>query len=421
MEITHSVVIALVALLVGLWLGRRKMFQARVSPGSEKVSYMQGLNFLLDDKPDKAVEEFVRALEVNPDTLETHLSLGKLMRKQGHVNRAIRIHQNVLARPSLDVEHQHQVHLELARDFMAAGLLDRAEVLLQEVISESAELRSRAQRHLIEIYQDESEWEQAIEVASSLLQSKYVRGQPEEKKYILRMIAHFYCELAQQATNEQDADRAARYLNQAASVDKTGIRVAVLKATKYNVEGNYRQAIKTLGKLSADNPAWFSACLPTLLESFQGLDAQNGTEKLWDHLQSNVAGKPRAAEILFVVDRLLEQPTDARQIALAEEILTKSLDPSSKEYQGEGKTGGDRFNDRRELALMTRKLGLGSAAGEGGDVQLLKNLHQNLEAHLSSFKTYRCNNCGFSGRQLHWRCPSCKRWDSCQRIDQTEA
>ena len=262
MELLAVLASVLTALVLGLWIGGQRLATRKGHASVQPGSYAQGLNFLLDDQPDKAVEEFVRALEVNPDTLETHLALGKLMRRQGHVNRAIRIHQNVLSRPSLDPGHQHQVHLELARDFMAAGLLDRAELLLKEVISESPDLRSRAQRYLIEIYQDESEWQEAADVAQSLLQSKYVRGQPEEKKYILRMIAHFYCELATQASEEKKYAEARRLLAKAASTDKTGVRVAVLTSTKQNADGNYRQAIRTLGKLSTDNPAWFAACLP---------------------------------------------------------------------------------------------------------------------------------------------------------------
>ncbi|MBT8148903.1 MAG: lipopolysaccharide assembly protein LapB, partial [Gammaproteobacteria bacterium] len=145
--------VALVGLLtlaigIGFFLGKRaaKAAAQRAAFAPDK-NYFQGLNYLLNEQPDKAVEAFVDSLDVNSYTLETHLALGKLMRRQGQVDRAIRIHQNLLARPVLEEADQHQVHLELARDFMAAGLLDRAEVLLQEVIGESTELRGIAQRY----------------------------------------------------------------------------------------------------------------------------------------------------------------------------------------------------------------------------------------------------------------------------------
>lgn len=442
MSLSETLFLALVALLLGLWLGR-KTLTTRFERRRESTSYMQGLTFLLDDEPDKAVEEFVRALEVNPDTLETHLALGKLMRKQGHVNRAIRIHQNVLARPSLDPKQQHQIHLELARDFMAAGLLDRAELLLKEVISESAELRSRAQRYLIEIYQDESEWLQAIEVANSLLQSKFIKSQADEKKYVQRMVSHFYCELAQSATAAQDIEAARKYLSLAAATDKTGVRVAVLTATKFNLEGNFRQAIKVLGKLGSGSSAWFAACLPTLLESFNGLYPEQGKAKLWAYLKENaVAGKPSASEAIFLVDQLLKaQPANSENLHLAKHILRASLDqpsfelpntehfiaeqPSAErsasargEKEGMKLHGGERLVGS-DLALLNKLAALELSAAPSDAMTLFSKLVTELELQLQAGKLYRCDNCGFSGQQLNWRCPSCKRWDSCQRIDET--
>mgnify|MGYP006450763273 FL=1 len=153
-----------VAIAIGYLLGRRSLKKAAtgIFPLAFNKTYFQGLNYLLNEQPDKAVDAFVESLDVNANTLETHLALGKLMRKQGQVDRAIRIHQNLLARPQLDIADQHQVHLELARDFMAAGLLDRAEMLLKEVIAESTDLRGIAQRYLLDIFQDEREWSDAF-------------------------------------------------------------------------------------------------------------------------------------------------------------------------------------------------------------------------------------------------------------------
>ncbi|NNC55607.1 MAG: lipopolysaccharide assembly protein LapB, partial [Pseudomonadales bacterium] len=207
------------AIAIGFFLGRRSQRDKKEAFAPDK-NYYQGLNYLLNEEPDKAVEEFVASLDVNSHTLETHLALGKLMRRQGQVDRAIRIHQNLLARPVLADKAQHQVHLELARDFMAAGLLDRAEVLLQEVIGESGELRGIAQRYLLDIFQDEREWQDAIDVANALLQSRYMKANPEARREIMRMISHFNCELAEAAMSSGNASAARQYLDRAASVDK---------------------------------------------------------------------------------------------------------------------------------------------------------------------------------------------------------
>lgn len=415
MDNTALMVIAFASLCAGLLLGRFSR-QIKVRTERKPSAYVQGLNFLLDDQSDHAVEEFLRALEVNSDTLETHLSLGKLMRRQGHVNRAIRIHQNALARPSLSQEEQHSVHLELARDFMAAGLLDRAELLLKEVILEAPELRSLAQRHLIEIYQDEKEWGEAVRVATSLQQSKFVKSQPEEKKYVQRMISHFYCELAEQANQAGDVDDVKRCLSQAASADKTGARVAVLTASRLNIESNPKAAIRTLSKLNAQNPAWFAACLPTLMESFNGLYGSDGLEKLWDHL-TDVSAFPTIPEVLFVVKHLVDAGKE-NDLLLAREILSRSI-----AYAQPSDGNASRVSAGHILGLLNALAGLelnGSRqAGEFPDT--LASLHAALNTYLDTKKMYRCENCGFAGRELHWRCPSCKRWDSCLRIDQPAA
>lgn len=398
--------VVLVVLLIA-WL--LPSVGSKVEKKQSPLAYVEGLNFLLDDKPDRAVEAFMTSLDVNTDTLETHLALGKLMRRQGHVDRAIRIHQNVLARPSLAAADQHLVHLELAKDFMTAGLLDRAEMLLQEVIEESADLRSMAQRYLLELYQDESEWQQAIDIAKSLLQSKYVRSQPEEKKYITRLVSHFYCELASQSQRVGDIDSAHSYLNHAISTDKLGVRVAVLNAARLNAEGNFKQAIKSLGKISVKNPAWFSACLPTLLESHEGLFSGEGVEKLWQYLKEKSPSDLNAREVMFVVKEFVARGEDQpEKLLVAEKILQEYL---SK-------------NQNLELSNILLGLQLRTTVFEpviNDSSASLTRLHEELGKHIGSQKLYRCEQCGFSGRQLYWRCPSCKRWDSCLRIEEVSA
>lgn len=395
-----------IGLIILAFIGWSNRLEGRAKPNVQRSSsgYVEGLNYLLDEKPDRAVEVFMASLDVNTDTLETHLALGKLMRRQGYVERAIRIHQNVLARPSLAPEEQHQIHLELARDFMSAGLLDRAEMLLNEVVEESVTLRSLAQRYLMEIYQDESEWQQAINVAKSLLQSKYVRSQAEEKKYVTRLISHFYSELAIEAKEAGDTDAARQYLNKAISADKTGVRVAVLNAARLNAEGSFRQAIKSLAKVGINDPAWFAGCLPTLLESFEGLHPTEGVEQLWQHLKEKSNNKPAASDVLFVVKTLIngvENDPSLKEQAVS--ILKEYLDQNSN------------------LALSNIWLGLQLSDVSHENAAYLKQLHHQLEDHIQQQKLYRCEQCGFSGRQLNWRCPSCKHWDSCQRVDEAQA
>ena len=167
-----------VAIVIGWYLGRRGQAKSASAPDLPG-QYYKGLNYLLDGKPDGAVDAFINALEVNSETLETHIALGNLLRKRGEVDRAIRIHQNLLARPSLPRAQVHQAHLELARDYISAGLLDRAERLLLDLVAESPIQRRDSQLHLLDIYQSEREWQQAIDIAVELLPRKSLLGVPQ--------------------------------------------------------------------------------------------------------------------------------------------------------------------------------------------------------------------------------------------------
>ena len=319
------------AISIGYFLGRRhkkKVLHSDIF--SPNKSYFQGLNFLLNEQPDKAVEEFVRLLDVNTHTLETHLALGKLMRKQGQVDRAIRIHQNLLSRPQLEDTEHHQVHLELARDFMAAGLYDRAEALLQEVISESSVLRSVAQRFLLDIYQYESEWGDAIAVARALLQSKFMKANPEARKEISRMIAHFYCQLAEESQLVNDIPTASQCLSMAYAVDKSVIRVVMLSASIENAEGRHKQAIKTIFKIENQTPEWFAACLPTLLDSCLQLHGEKGFDQFLVYINTHLEKNRSTLVVSYLVDQLLARTEiEPERLQQAEEILEKHIDKNT--------------------------------------------------------------------------------------------
>ena len=131
-------VLILAAIAIGWWLGRReRKHQAANEHQKLSRNYFQGLNYLLNEQPDRAISTFIQALEVNSDTIETHLALGSLLRRRGEVDKAVSVHQNLLARPQLNRETSHYVQLELARDYLLAGLLDRAEKLLLDLIEEN--------------------------------------------------------------------------------------------------------------------------------------------------------------------------------------------------------------------------------------------------------------------------------------------
>ena len=403
--------IALIALVtaaiaIGYFLGRRSLKKQGLGafPLSINKTYFQGLNYLLNEQPDKAVDAFVESLDVNANTLETHLALGKLMRKQGQVDRAIRIHQNLLARPQLDVEHQHQVHLELARDFMSAGLLDRAEMLLKEVIAESTVLRGIAQRYLLDIFQDEREWSDAIQVAEALVVSRYVKSSADKRLAMVQMIAHFYCELAEEAVQKNDAKMARKYLDKALLSDKNSLRTALLIGALENKAGRHKQAIKVLSRAITQNPTLMSECLPELYKAYVAVDPVGGFNQILSFVESQIAQHPSIAALLFMVDQLLlraaSEPSRQQQ---AQDMLSHYL------------------RDRPSLAGLNKVITLqipNLSPDVASDVTSLQALVQRL---LEKRLNYQCTSCGFAGRQLHWRCPSCKSWDQMERVKGVEA
>jgi len=395
-----------VAIAIGYLLGRRslKKVATGIFPLALNKTYFQGLNYLLNEQPDKAVDAFVESLDVNANTLETHLALGKLMRKQGQVDRAIRIHQNLLARPQLEIVHQHQVHLELARDFMAAGLLDRAEMLLKEVIAESSDLRGIAQRYLLDIFQDEREWTEAIHVAEALVGSRYIKSVLDKRRTLVKMISHFYCELAEESTQKNDTIIARKYLDKALLSDKHSIRAALLMGALDNQDGRHKQAVKVLSRAITQNPSMMSECLPELYKAYVAVDPVGGFNQVLSFVESQITQHPSTAALLFMIDQLLiraeSEPSRQQQ---AHDLLSHYL------------------RDRPSLAGLNKVITLQLprlSPDIASDVMSLQNLVQRL---IEKRLNYQCSSCGFAGRQLHWRCPSCKSWDQMEQVKSIEA
>ena len=209
-----------VAAFSGWVLGRRRSERtsgARVSELS--TSYFRGLNYLLNEQQDKAIEVFLKLAEINRDTVETHLALGNLFRRRGEVDRAIRVHQNLIARPNLSQEEKTVALLELGEDYMRAGLLDRAETLFADLVAMDA-LAPSALRHLIAIYQHERDWDKAIEHAQRL---ERATGEPQSA-----MIAQFHCELADQARAQGARDDARRHVDDAFAVEPECVRASMI-------------------------------------------------------------------------------------------------------------------------------------------------------------------------------------------------
>ncbi|MBT8038882.1 MAG: lipopolysaccharide assembly protein LapB [Xanthomonadales bacterium] len=371
-----------VAVYFGWWLartiGRRTSSKQRQLFSNQ---YFQGLNYLLNEQPDKAIQVFLELAEVNEDTVETHMALGSLFRRRGEVDRAIRFHQNIIAKPGLGAEQRIQALLELGEDYMKAGLLDRAERLFTELIENDAQTPS-ALHSLLEIYQQERDWDQALEVAQRLEQSS--------GEHMGDTMAQFCCEMANSALNEGDRERARRHLRQARRHDPRCIRARFILARVCRQEGEVDKALD-------------------LFEEIGGLDKEYIPELLEEYIETaEEAGQQDRSRA-----RLEEWSEDYRGISL----ILKLADHLGEEQGGDaaGRFLVDTLTAKPSVRGLDRLIELkadGHLRADDSD-DILKAVTARL---LARQPAYRCVHCGFSGQSHHWQCPSCRHWSTTKKI-----
>jgi len=381
------------AIAIGWLLGRRtKLLNRGTAHGGSASQHYKSLNYLINDEPDGALDAFINSLEVNSDTLETHLAVGNLMRRKGEVERAIRIHQNLLARPSLTLEHIHQAHLELSKDYISAGLLDRAERLLEDLIEDAPELRPVAMRHLLEIYQDEQEWQQAIDTAKKLVPKKSLLKPKQAEDSDLKIaMSHYCCELAEQVLEKNDYHSARSYLKQALSNDRNCVRASLVQAEVEYRTAHYDQAIKALHRVYRQQPEHVIETMQLLKQCHKAL----GTEdQFHDYLMMVLDSHPSASILLELVENIQSRQGD---VAAAQFI-------------------GQQLKLRPSLRGLSKLVELHIANSNGAAKENLTILQLLIEQLIQNKPHYQCHHCGFTGKQLHWLCPTCKQWDQMTTI-----
>ncbi len=367
-----------VAAASGWWAARRSVSkQERTAAREWSPQYLKGLNFLLNEQPDKAIDLLVKMVEVDSETVETHLALGNLFRRRGEVERAIRIHQNLIARPSLHGQQRAQALLELGQDYMRAGLFDRAENLFSE-LAESRFYKRQALSNLLEIFQQEKDWQRCLETAERLK----VAGE----RGLSSRISHFHCELALQALAESDPGVALAQLKKAAARDRSNVRVTLIRADIAMHAGDCKAVIKSCKRVEGQEPAYLPEVLPMLQKCYQRLPQG---ESLLDYLQG-LYSRHAGSELMLMLTDLI-QNREGEQAAEAFVLKHLAAHPDLK--------GLDK--------LVTLNLRQTGAAGE-----TLATLKQAVEQMLERQAAYQCEQCGFSAKKLHWQCPSCMSWGS---------
>lgn len=364
------------AAVIGWVIGRRggeRHSDHQVSRLS--TTYFRGLNYLLNEQPDKAIELFLHVAELDKDTFETQVALGHLFRRRGEVDRAIRLHQGLVQRPDLSDQQKVQALLALGEDYMRSGLLDRAET----VFSDLAKLDDRAPqalRHLIDIYQAERDWQQAIDKASRY---EAVTGESMGK-----LIAQFECELAERHRAAGDSDQARAAIARAYAADSNTVRAGMLEGRiEYDAE-RYPAAIRAYERAARHDPDYLPDILPSLSVCYERVGDPSGARNFLTEMCEHYRG---IAPVLALT-RLVET---GEGVHAARDYLALQLK--------------ERPSVRGEAALIDLSL-----ADHTDPIATLHDLKHVTEQLLVRNPSYRCKSCGFGARSHHWQCPSCKAW-----------
>ena len=336
-------------------------------------SYFKGLNFLLNEQPDKAIEAFIEVVKVDPETIELHFALGSLFRRRGEFDRAIRMHQNLLERADLGAEQKLAALAELGEDYLKAGILDRAEEVFRKL--EASPQAAAARAHLLDIYEQEKDWARAIEMTQK------VESDPRE-------LAQYYCERAASASTQSRPDEARRHLEAALDANRKCVRASLQLGDLERSSNDFEKAIEHWKRIESQNPAYLALAASRLMEAHRECGrAEDGLRLLEGYLERYPS--------LDLLDAVFQNTLEAKGPEEAYKLVRDEL------RRNPTLLGLDRL-------LEAQIVGAGSPERRR-DLELVRSL---VHGHTRRLARYRCESCGFKARQFHWRCPACGGWET---------
>jgi lipopolysaccharide assembly protein B len=341
-------------------------------------SYFQGLNFLLNEQPDKAIESFIEVVKVDPQTVELHFALGSLFRRRGEYDRAIRMHQNLVERADLAAEQKLAALYELAQDYLKAGILDRAEELFARL--EGGAHAGEARRHLLEIYEQEKDWPRAIDMARRL--------ERDSGGSRAREISQFLCELAATEATHSRPQAAREHLEGALEANRKSVRASLLLGDLERAAGNLEGAIEHWQRVESQNPAYLALVAPRLHEAYRSVGRLEEGLRL-------LAGYLERYPSLDLLDTVFQYTLEAKGAPAAYQLVRDEL------RRNPTLLGLDR--------LLEAQIVADTHPERRRDLELVRNL---VHSHTRRLARYRCEACGFKARQFHWHCPACGGWET---------
>lgn len=376
------------ALLCGVLMGMYLAYMLRNVATQKKLEqlnhrYFKGLNYLLNDESDKAIDVFIQLAETSHATFEPQLALGNLYRKKGEVDKAIKLHQALIAQSQLPERYRTRALLAIGKDYMSAGLLDRAEVLFAELVEIEAHT-PEALKWLMDIYQQEQDWQQAIKTAS--------RFQAATGRSMRTNIAHYHCELADAARLNNDEAEALKHLTAALRVEEQSVRAHLSIGLIEQANNRHQTAIASFQQAIVADKSFVPIVLEPLVKSYQAIDAPGDLIHYLNDLNNHYDG----ISPVLALTRLTEQQTGS---AAARDLLRRHL-TENPSFKG--------------LAMLLSLEGTDEDHRKSADETILKKLISRL---LAKQPRLRCRKCGFGAQSVHWQCPSCKNWGVVKPID----
>ena len=360
------------------WLAARidikqLLLESRALP----ASYFKGLNFLLNEQQDKAIEAFIEVTKANPETVELQFALGSLFRRRGEVDRAIRVHQELAQREDLKKEQRRIAHFELAQDYLKAGLLDHAERILVDL--NKADPDAKIHRYLLEIYIQEKEWLKAIDAAKQL--------QVSAKRDYQKEIANYYCELATTEYVHGRREQARTYLGEALKANRKCVRANLLAGDWAAVEGRHTDAIEVWTLIENQNTDYLGLAAQGMFDSYKVIGKTADGLNLLRGLQSRY---PTIDFLNVVYQATLEEIGEEAAYLLIRDEVRKT--PTL--------VGLDKLLEAQIAHAPPERR---------QDLQLMKSL---VHSHAAALSAYLCTSCGFRAKQFYWQCPACGGWET---------
>lgn len=384
-ETVGFILAALVGIMIGINLNKLKIERKNIRR-LEKLnhSYFKGLNYLLNDDSERAIDVFIELAKTSTETFEPQLALGNLYRRKGEVDKAIKLHQSLISQPNLPEKYRTKALLAMGKDYMSAGLLDRAEVLFTELVEIEA-YTPEALYSLCEVYQQEQDWSEAIKVAG--------RYETVSDRNMINDIAHFNCELAEKCLEKNDNKKAQNYLTAALQKDPKCVRAKLIQAREFQRLKKWNKAIAAYHDALLFDDVYASEYIDNMSDCYSHINKCNKFKEFLLEFMKTYQG---ISPVLI----LAQMYKNSEGLEVAEKFVEEQLveKPSV-----------------RGLDLLL-KLSLEKTNQNPDEITKFEVLEQLVNKLLDKKPKHRCRKCGFGAKKMHWQCPSCKSWGSVKPI-----